>query len=331
MVGATGSVPTMHGTRIVGEPDVATIREMTASFRRLDNAHGGGAVRDQAVRFLDREVGSLLRDGRYQGPLAVDLSRATAELTQLVGWMSYDEGMNGLAQRYFIQALNLARAAGDEPLGAEVLAAMSHQASHVGEGSCAVDLARAAGQDGDGDRRASPDRRGLSAGGPRARRTRRCPSLRTLAASRRASARPERTDRGSRSGSVYFDEAYLSAKFGHCFRALGRGAEAQRFAERSLNMDNAYVRGRAFNLALLADAFAQQHDASLAAHWGHESLLITQRLRSDRAIGYLKRLAMRLAPESGNLEVARLRREVDQLGFRSLTGSLLLKEQLGLA
>jgi len=51
---------------------------------------GGGFVREQAVRFLDREVTPLLRNGSFGGRAGVELLRASAELTQLVGWMSYD-------------------------------------------------------------------------------------------------------------------------------------------------------------------------------------------------------------------------------------------------
>jgi hypothetical protein len=42
--------------RKVDRAEIAGIREMTGTFRSLDNAHGGGFVRDQAVRYLDREV-----------------------------------------------------------------------------------------------------------------------------------------------------------------------------------------------------------------------------------------------------------------------------------
>ena len=43
----------------------------------------------------------------------------------------------------------------------------------------------------------------------------------------------------------YFDEAYLAARMGHCFRALGESAHAERYARRSLNMDGRFVRGKA--------------------------------------------------------------------------------------
>ena len=51
---------------------------------------------------------------------------------------------SALAQRYFIQALGLAQAAGDRLLGASILDAMSHQATYTGRFGEAASLARAA-------------------------------------------------------------------------------------------------------------------------------------------------------------------------------------------
>ncbi len=42
--------------------------------------------------------------------------------SHLAGWIAFDTGRHGLAQRHFIQALRLAHAAGDVGLGCYVLA-----------------------------------------------------------------------------------------------------------------------------------------------------------------------------------------------------------------
>jgi hypothetical protein len=55
----------------------------------------------------------------------------------------------------------------------------------------------------------------------------------------------------------YFDEAHMAAKFGHCFHELGRGDKAELFARRSLDVVDGHVRGRAFNVVLLANAHLQ--------------------------------------------------------------------------
>src|SRR6185437_6790112 len=79
-------------------------------------------------------------------------------------------------------------------------------------------------------------------------------------------------DRADRSADPqwigYLDEAYLSAKFAHCFKELRQPGNACRFAERSLDMDADYIRGRAFNLTLLATAHAQAGEVEAACTVG---------------------------------------------------------------
>ena len=86
----------------------------------------------------------LLTEGRFSASVGRSLLRATAELARLVGWMTHDVGRHALAQRYLIQALQLAEAAGDRALMSETLAAMSQQATYMNEQRDAVDLARGA-------------------------------------------------------------------------------------------------------------------------------------------------------------------------------------------
>jgi hypothetical protein len=64
-------------------------------------------------------------------------------------------------------------------------------------------------------------------------------------------------------------------------------------------MDERYVRGKQFNLALLAKAHAQANEIEEAATVGMEAVGIAERLRSARSIDYLRDLADRLAPHVG--------------------------------
>jgi transcriptional regulator with XRE-family HTH domain len=137
--------PAGRGDRLVGQPDVDTIRQVTGTLRGLDNHYGGGHIHGTVVRYLNAEVTPLLR-GRYDPATGRALFAAVAEMTQLAGWSAYDSGLHALAQRYLIQALRLAMTAADRPLGAEILGAMSHQAAYMRDGAVAVDLARAAGR-----------------------------------------------------------------------------------------------------------------------------------------------------------------------------------------
>jgi hypothetical protein len=251
-----GGSAAASGGRQIGAADVAAIRAVTRSFGELDNRFGGGEVRAAVVKYLDTGVTPLLRDGTYGEAAGRSLASAAAELTRLAGWMAYDLERHGLAQRYLIQALGLARGAGDHGLGGEILAGMSHQAVYIGHPRHGVDLARAAQHSA---RRAA------------------IPSLLAEAHVLEAHAHAALGDGGACASSLheaevafdrrvpgeepewigYFDEAYLSAKFAQCFRDLGDGARAVRHARRSLDMDGRYVRGRMFNLTLLASAHIQ--------------------------------------------------------------------------
>ncbi|WP_088994424.1 helix-turn-helix domain-containing protein [Micromonospora echinaurantiaca] len=290
---ATPQPVAQEGRRTVGQPDIDTIREVTATYRRLDNQYGGGHARDNVVRYLHHEVTPLVTEGRYEPATGSRLLAAVAELTQLAGWQAYDMAEHGRAQRYLTHALDLARAADDAGLGAEILAAMSHQVTYLGHTAAGVDLARAARQ--------TAQRAGLTVLTAEAL---------VMEAHAHAAARDERAcatalhraeqalDRADRSSDPqwlgYFDEAYLSAKFGHCFHALGQHQQAERFAVRSLRMDERYVRGKAFNLALLATIHARRGEADRASAIGAQALTLTTQLRSARAVRYLRDLQTHL-------------------------------------
>jgi len=101
-------------------------------------------VFDESDQYLDTDADRLLR-GRYTGAVGSALFSTVAEATLLAAWMSYDSApRSALAQRYFIQALALAQAGGDQLLGASILDAMSHQATYTGRFTEAANLARAA-------------------------------------------------------------------------------------------------------------------------------------------------------------------------------------------
>jgi hypothetical protein len=92
----------------------------------------------------------------------------------------------------------------------------------------------------------------------------------------------------------YFDEAYMAAKFGHCFRELGDGAQAEFFARRSLDMVDGYTRGRAFNVILLANAHLQQREPDQACASGDQALDLAVGLNSARTVRYMRDLRRRM-------------------------------------
>ncbi|GAB4087043.1 hypothetical protein GCM10028784_36730 [Myceligenerans cantabricum] len=301
-------MPASAGPTVVGMPDIEMVRQMLGVFRTADNQYGGGHVRDRLVRWLHHDVAELLQ-GRYDAGTGAPLMSAAAEATQMAGWASYDVGRHALAQQYMVRALQLASMAEDRPLGAEILAAMSHQAAYLQAGGEAVDLARAAARaarDAGVEAIAAEaevlEAQGHAVGGD---------GPATAAALDRAERLFDRAERTSDPQWLgYFDEAYLSAKFGQTFTTLGRGDLALRFAERSLDMDERYARGRAFNLALVARAHAQSGHVEEAAAATQHAADAAEGIDSARSRDYLAEIADRLAPHAGLQPVAAARARV---------------------
>jgi transcriptional regulator with XRE-family HTH domain len=131
-----------HGRRI-GVGEVAGLRVMRAHLKEIDNSLGGGAALPIALAYLRRQVPTLL-NCQYSEQVGRALMSAVAELTLDLGWMAYDCGLHADARRQMLYALRLSHAAGNRLFGGRVLAAMCHQALHLGNVHEAVALGRAA-------------------------------------------------------------------------------------------------------------------------------------------------------------------------------------------
>jgi hypothetical protein len=304
--------PASTGARHVGGTEVAAIRDMTSTFSDLDNRLGAGRVRTAVVQFLHTEVSSLL-GGSYTETVGRDLFGAVAELTKLAGWMAYDEERHGLAQRYLIQALRLAKTANDQALSAEILAAMSHQATYVGRPSEAVDLARAAQMAARqaGLATLESECHVVEAHGHAARDDA-ADCAKALLAAESAFA----VDDDPPPWLGYFDEAYLAAKIAHCFRELRDDDRTRRYASESLQMNDGYERGRAFNLCVLATSHVRS-DPQEAVRVGEQAAAIVGTLASRRTHSYLRDLAQRLTPFDRMPDVGAFRRRVRVLTKRA--------------
>ncbi|MGH3414856.1 MAG: hypothetical protein ACRDVE_03025 [Actinocrinis sp.] len=292
---APGGVMTDRaGARRVGAANVTAIRELTATFRRLDNLFGGGYARSTVVQYLADEVAPLLRDGACSAPVGRELFSAAAEMTLLAGWMAYDLEQHPIAQRYLIQALRLAHAAGDTALGGEILAAMSCQAAYLGDGPGAVDMARAAG---DAARRVGSaallsealvtEAHGHALG----RDPRACASA--LTGAHRALDRARPGDEPQWLG--YFDAAYLAAKTGRALLDAGDPTQAAASMRASLEMAGGYSRGAAFNLALLAGSLLEGGRVEEGCAAAHQALSAADGIASARVTGELASLGVRAA------------------------------------
>lgn len=128
-----------------GHPLLDQIEQTIPLLQRLDDASGGGAhLAYVSAQF--RAVALLLRQGHYRGAVERRIFTALAEIGQLAGWMAFDAGQHGLAQRYFLTALRAAREAGDRPITAHVLADLAFQAASSGHAADAVALGEVAAE-----------------------------------------------------------------------------------------------------------------------------------------------------------------------------------------
>lgn len=278
----------------IGPSDINSLRYWTDTFRHADNRFGGGESLEQARHFVASRVIPMLKESRATIQVRRDLLSTAAQLYQLTGWMSYDVGDPDTGRKCLRQAFQLCDEANNKPLAAEMLAGISHQAAFLRKPDEAVDLALAARRIAiDTDQpaliaeTAVLEAHGLALQGD----TRGCLNALTRAEDQfariRVSNMPE--------WLTYFDQAYLSAKFGHTLRDLGRPDDAERFARQSLHMTDGYERGKTFNLALLAGVLADcgQVDESVAT--AEKAMTMANGVRSIRAVSYMTDVASRLA------------------------------------
>ncbi|MEU4347356.1 regulator [Streptomyces sp. NPDC023838] len=313
------SVPRQRGSdrgpgQRVTSGDIAALRSIGELFRTLDHAYGGGHARQALVRYLEHEAEPMLR-GSYGENTGRRLFAAAADLTRLAGWTSYDIAAHGLAQRYFVQALRLAQAAGDRAYGSYVLITMSRQAVYLGHGREAVQLARVA-QQGVGSSAPpvvqallhSVEARGHGVLG----------EIRACTASL---VRAERAMEAARPGddvphwARFFDDAQLADEFGHCHRDLQQYRASAQHAERSLQMRApAYARSRLFCRVVLACARLGLGELDQACALAAEAAQQASEMRSVRAVEYVRDFERRLEPYRDAAAVRTYRDRVAALG-----------------
>ncbi|MFE7133517.1 regulator [Streptomyces sp. NPDC057638] len=298
----------------VSTGDIAALRSVGELFRTLDNAYGGGHARQALVRYLEHEAEPMLR-GTYGEVTGRRLFAAVADLTRLAGWTSYDIAAHGLAQRYFVQALRLAQAAGDRAYGSYVLVTMSRQAVYLGHGREAVQLTRVA-QQGVGP--AAPpvvqallhavEARGHGVLGE----TRACTASLVRAERALESARPgDEVPYWAR----FFDEAQMADEFGHCYRDLQQYRAAVQHAERSLQLrPQAMARSRLFCRVVLATSRLGLGELDQACSLGAEAAVAASEMRSARALEYVRDFERRLEPYRDAAAVRGYRDRVAALG-----------------
>jgi tetratricopeptide (TPR) repeat protein/transcriptional regulator with XRE-family HTH domain len=270
------------------------------SFRAADRQVGGGHLYATVVKYLQAEVAPRLFgvDHDSDGQLVFT---AAAALTEMAGWMAHDAGRDQAAEQHFARSLDLVKVGRDRQLGVHVLASMSHLAHHRGRPADAIQLARR-GHDtlARGPRQPELEARLLAMqarGFAALRRAEECAAL-LLQAEQALAAMPDE----ARSQWVsHFDEGSLASEAARCFRELGDHQEAQRQAERIIQLrPGDRTRSRAFGQLLLVTVLIAQGRPDEACAVAQEVLDATQQLGSYLVIQQLLDLKQLLGPHRGN-------------------------------
>jgi transcriptional regulator with XRE-family HTH domain/tetratricopeptide (TPR) repeat protein len=284
----------------VGTADVAAVRAMTQALKDLDHQYGSGHVRPVVVHYLNSVVSGLLA-GSYREAVGRELFAAVARLTELAGYMAVDTGQPGLAQRYYIQSLRLAQAAGDRGYGGYVLAAsMSHLAAQLGNPREIAQLARAAQEGSRG--RVTPRAEAMFHAAEARGHALLGDARAAQAVMARAVHAMEQAEGRTASGDdptwiAHFGPAYLADELAHCHRDLGQARDAARCAREALDgHPESRARRRAIGLVLLATAQVQQREVELACHTGLQAVELLDTLRTNRGTEYLEDFKERLVP-----------------------------------
>lgn len=276
------------GRHRVSRTDIDMLRSARAHYEQMYRKTGGIAMRARVVGFLNAEAAPLLR-GRYTDATGRQLHRATGGLVAVAGICAYDSDAHGLAQRYFHQALRLAKASGDRGLGAYVIALLVNQSLFMREFRQAVAFAeaalRAAG------RHITP----ALAADLYAMQAKAYAHLgdgsSALSCIRRAESAAERIHRGHEPDETgYVQPGLVNVQVAEALLSLGDLAAAREHSTAAVGTP-AHDRGRVHRLAVLTQIELRQGDADKAAATavemaeqarGMESRRLRDRLRAVR-------------------------------------------------
>ncbi|UNO41199.1 MFS transporter [Streptomyces sp. MST-110588] len=292
----------------VGHSDVSKLREAAEDARRWDSKYGGGDWRSSMVPECLRVDAAPLLLASYSDEVGRALFGATSELTRLAGWMAFDTGQQEAAQRYYIQALRLARAAADVPLGGYVLASMSLQATYRGFADEGVDLAQAALERNRGlatARTMSFFRLVEARAQAKAGESRACE-----VALKAAEGWLERSREGDPDPSWldFYSYERFAADAAECYRDLRLPRQVRRFTEQALSRPTEeFVRSHGLRLVVSAVAELESGNLDAACAAGTRAVEVAGRISSARTTEYVRDLLHRLEPYGDEPRVVELR------------------------
>ncbi|MGW7100508.1 hypothetical protein [Streptomyces sp. NPDC054838] len=144
---ADGPDPIRPGkaTTRVGQAQVSAVQTMTDRIADILDELGAGHARPMAAAFLVNTVGPWLK-AEAAAPVRRSMLAAASDLVYLTGWMAMYERRHRLGQDYYLSALKLAGEAEEHVTYCRTLRGMSLQASNLGYGRRALELADSAAE-----------------------------------------------------------------------------------------------------------------------------------------------------------------------------------------
>ncbi|MEU6210915.1 sporulation protein [Streptomyces sp. NPDC047023] len=300
--------PSAHeGGRQVGRSDLDELWRVADEARLWDSRFGGGNGKASSVAECLRLSAAPLLTATYTETIERELFAATAELSRVVGWSALDTGHHAVAQRHFLQALRLARAAGNVESGCYALATVALQAFLRGHPEEAAGMAEGAYQ------------RGLGHAAPRVLAFAKLAEARAhgrtgnARAAKAALGRTEELLDSIRPGShdpehlAYMTHARLAADATEVHRDLAdpRGAFAWNALAEPMPADR-FTRATGIRMAVLAASHLQNRELEHGLTAANTSLHILTHVHSARAHSYLHDVTRALTPWKGHPEVADL-------------------------
>jgi hypothetical protein len=120
------------------------IASHVAALRRLDDRYGGGALSLRYVSAELRSVIDLVEYANYEPRVGKQLLTIVADLAQLLGWLQFDSGRHGAAQRYLLLSVGVCRGLGAPDRAANVIGMLGYVSAFAEHGVQALRLVEAA-------------------------------------------------------------------------------------------------------------------------------------------------------------------------------------------
>lgn len=285
-----------RGEGRIGAAEVELIQGARDRYEQMYRHVGGVATRARVVMFLNDYAAPVLR-GTYGDQLGRHVHRAVGGLVAVAGICAYDADRQGLAQRYFQQALRLAKASGDRAFGAYVIALLTNQAHFLRDYHQAVAFAEAALRTAGGELTPAlaSDLHGMQAKayGRMREHTQAHESMRRAeTAVNRIGQREEPPETG------YVQPGLADTQLAETLLSLGDLGAARSYAQQAVDL-TAHPRGQVNRLVTVTRVAVAERDIDRAADATHTMLDLARGMESARLNDRFRAIADSLRPHDG--------------------------------